>query len=501
MRTYIAALILPVILAGPVAAQEGTVNLTLKEAVRQAIERNLDVKAELYNPASFEADIRKYRGIYDTTLTLSTTYQDSTTLPASTFVSGGSATNEQQVFKINPGANQLLPTGGTVGLTFNNTYDHNNASTSGFMTSYWQSDVTLSLSQPLLQNFGRETTELNISISQYGKEGALEQFKSKLLDIISQVRTQYFQLHSLRENLEVKKTALSLAEKILNDTQAQVKAGVLPAMEILNAQFSVATRQKDLIDAERTLKDQSDALRLLLQMPGKDDIIPVDPLASDKYPVDETAEIQRAISSRPDLQQLRSTVKSNDLQARVARNQTLPSLNLTSSVAFTGLAPTYSRDIDRVASTDYPVWGAGLQFSYPLGNNAAENTYIKSKLKLEQSRTQEKSLEESVTNDVKTAVRAIQSSYKQLEVTERGKSYAEEVLQAYIKKQKVGLATSKDVMDSLNNLVTAKGNRIQALSDYNNAINQLWKATGELLDREGISVSQKDADALYGQFR
>ena len=127
--------------------------------------------------------------------------------------------------------------------------------------------------------------------------------------------------------------------------------------------------------------------------------------------------------------------------------------------------------------------------------------YIKSKLKTEQVQTQVRSLEDTVINDVRNAIRAMQSSYKQLDVTSRGSAYAEQRLQAYIKKQKVGLATNKDVLDVENDLVTAKGNQIQALADYNNAITALWKASGELLSREGINVTEKDADALYKKNR
>lgn len=496
-KTRCAAVLLLLALAGQASAEEAAMNLTLKEAVRMAVERNLDVKAELYNPALSEADIRKNHGIYDTLLSLNASYQNSTTLPASTFLAGA-ATSKQEAYKLNPGVSQLVPTGGTVGLVFDNTYNTNNSDSSrGFMNKYWQSDLTLTLSQPLLQNFGQDATELNINVARYAKEGALEQFKNKLVDVVSQVRNQYFQLHSLRENLEVKKTSLALAQKILDNTTAQVKAGVLPAMEILNAEFGVATRQKDLIDAERLLKDQTDALRLFIQIQEKGDIQPVDTLSSEHYQVDEAAEVQHALADRPDLKQLMVTVKSNELQARVARNQTLPSLNLTASAAFTGLSADYNRDLERVGSGSYPVWGAGLQFAYPLGNNAAENTYIKSRLKVEQSQTQAKSLAENIANDVRSAVRAIDASYKQLEVTRRGSAYAEERLKAFIKKNQVGLATTKDVLDVENDRVTAKGSEIKALSDYNNAITQLWKATGALLDREGIKLTEKEADALY----
>ena len=501
MKKLISAALLVATMAGAAGAGAGEVRLTLKDAIKMAAEKNLDVKAELYNPASAEADVRRNYGIYDTILSVFAGYQNSTTLPASTLLSGAD-TSKSQYFKLNPGASRLLPLGGTVGLVFDNTYNTNNSDTArGFMGKYWQSDLTLSFTQPLLQNYGREVTELNIDVAKFGKEEALEQFKNRLNDIISQVSTQYFQLRYLRENLEVKKTSLALAEKILSETRARIKAGVLPAMEELNALFGVSTRQKELIDAERALNDQNDALQLLLQLPGNEAIVPVDNLYSDRYQADEAIEIQRALDNRPDLKQLQVTVKSNELQERVARNQTLPSLNLTANAALTGLADAYGRDLERVGTAKYPIWGAGLQLTYPLENNAARNGHIKSRLKVEQSQTQVRSLVVNIANEVKAAVRGVQSSYIQLDVTAKGSAYAGERLNAFIKKNQVGLATTKDVIDVQNDLVTAKGNAIKALSDYNSAITQLWKATGELLTREGITFSEKEADALYGKFR
>ncbi|HEY6874114.1 MAG TPA: TolC family protein [Geobacteraceae bacterium] len=501
MKRYLMALVLVMACAGESSAQEGVRQLTLKEAIKMAVERNLDVQAELYNPASAEADIHKYQGIYNPLLTLLANYQDSSTLSANSFVSGGAPVIRQRSSTYNAGVSQLIPTGGTVGAAFNNSWNHNNFGSPGAINNYFQSNVTLSFSQPLLKNFGRENTELAINVARFSKEGSLEQFKSRLLDIISQVKTQYYQLYSLRENLEVKKTSLNLAETILNNTQAQVKAGVLPAMEILNAQFGVATQQKNLIDAERALRDQVDALRLLLQLNDVADIVPTDTPFRGNYPVDEAQEIKLALVSRPDLRQQRVTLKSNELQSRVARNLTLPELDFTGSAAFTGLANTYSRDLDRVGSTQYPIWIAGLQLTYPIGNDSAKNDYIKSRLKVDQSKTQVASLEESIAKDVRTAARAVRSGYLQLDVTAKGRAYAEEVLQAYIKKQKVGLATTKDVLDELNNLVTARGNEIQAVTDYNNAIVSLWRATGALLEREGITISGKEADSLYDKNR
>ena len=485
--------------AGGAPAQEAR-QLTLREATKMAVEKNLDVQAELYNTASAEADIHKFTGIYNPLLNLQANYQYANTEPINKFTTGGQSISRSENVNYNAGVSQLIPSGGTLEGQFNNIWNMNNAGV-GIINDYFQSNITLKFTQPLLQSFGREVTEINISVARLSKEGSLEQFKTKLMGIISQVRTQYYQLYSARENLNVKMTSLELAETILNNTKAQVKAGVLPAMEILNAEFGVATQQKNLIDAERALKDQVDQLRLLLQLPGADDIVPTDTPYQDKYEVDEAGATRRALAERPELKQLRVAVKTNELQARVARNQTLPNLAFSGSAAFYGLDNRYHRDLEGVGSGQFPILFAGLQLTYPIGNDAAENAYIKSKLLVDQSKTQMRSLEESISKDVRTGARAIYSGYKQLEVTSRGRAYAEEVVQAYIKKQKVGLATTKDVLDVLNNQVTAEGNQIQAVADYNNAITAFMATTGELLEHEGIRVTTKEADELYGKNR
>jgi outer membrane protein len=495
VKKYIVATVLMVMTGGVASAQDGDVKLTLKEAVKMAVEKNLDVRVELYNPATAEADIRKYLGIYNPLLNVNVNYQDSAAQPSNAFTSGGAQVVRLRSTNFDAGVSKYLFTGGTAGIEFNNSWNHDNFG--GLSHDYFQSNAGVNVRQPLLKNFGRETTELNINVARLSKEGSLEQFRSRLLDIISQVNTQYYQLYSVRQNLEAKRTSLNLAQTILDNTKAQVNAGVLPAMENLNAQFGLSTQQKNLIDAERAYKDQIDQLKLLLQIRDTGDIIPVDSPFQEQYSVDVNQEVQNALNTRPDLKQLRVSLKSNELQSRVARNQTLPQLDFTASASFSGLDSTYNRDLERVGSGKYPAYAAGLQLTYPLGNDAARNDYIKSKLKVEQSKTLVLSLEESVTRDIRIASRAVVSGYQQLDVTARGRAYADEVLQAYIKKQKVGLATTKDVLDVMNNQVAAKSSEIQALTDYNNAIVNLWKTTGELLEREGIRLGGNEADALY----
>lgn len=489
MKKYTAALLLQTFLASAAMADNGSMNLSLKESLRLAVERNLDLKADFYSPAQAESDIRINRAIFETHLTLNTSYQDASTYSPS-LINGV----DQKTFMLTPGAYKLLPSGGTVELSFQNV--HHDISTAK-PESYWDSSLGLTFTQPLLKNFGRETTELNIRVAETAKGGSLSHLKSRVMTTVAQVAGEYYRLGSLREDLESKKISLQLAKTILNDTEARVRAGVMPAMEILNAQFGVSSREKDVIDAEKALNDQVDLLRLLLQLEGGADIVPTDKPDRFAYVLDENDAVAKALSIRPELDELLSQLKTLELQSSVARSQTKPNLNLVTSAALTGADRIYGRNIERTGSMDYPVWSVGLQFDYPLGNQAAENDYIKSRLKTDQLKVQIVSLRASIANEVRGAIRSVQANYKQLDVADRARAYADERLKAYMKKLEVGLATNKDLLDVENDLAAARTNQIKAQAAYAISLQQLWKATGELLDKEGIVIASDRSDSLY----
>jgi len=473
------------------AAVDAPILLSLNEAIRMAVEKNLDVRAELYNPAQFEADINRNKAIYDPLLTLQTNYSDST-IPSETTGTYG------HMVQANASLGQLLWTGANVTASFDNTYNSSNLIY--MLNNFWESSLGVTVTQPLLKNFGRANTEININISRFSKFASLEHFNTILLNTVAQVKNEYFKLYSLREQLQVAKTSLELARKILNDTKAQVAAGTLPAMEIINAEFGVYSREKDLIDAERGVSDEVDVMRLLLQIKEKGEILTQDLPRHDPYEVDEDYELKRAMD-RPDIKEQRRNLDIAELQTRVSNTRLLPDLSFSASASLVGLDHTYHRNLETLTSADNPAWSLGLIFTCPLGNNAAENDYRKNRLKTEQTAVQIRSLEEKAADDVKSAIRGISSSYKQIAVSERGRAYAEERLKAYLRRKDVGLATNKDVLDVENDLVAAENNQITAVVNYDNAVTHLWQVTGELLERQSIRVVEGDADRLYRNIR
>lgn len=466
--------------------------LTMAEAIKQAAEKNLSIRAELYNPAQYEADINRNRAIYDPVLSLQTYYNDNTS--SSPLLTSQNITSNNETLALNSALSQLLWTGGTASVQFNNTYAKTNSASS--LNKYWTTDLSANISQPLLKNFGRDSTELAINISRLSKGASIEKLNNSLLNLIAQVRTEYFRLYNLKEQLEIKKVSMQLANKILAETKSRVTAGVMPAMEISSAEFGAATREKELIDAEKAVKDQIDVLRLLLQSNESDEFQLVDAPQRDLLQIDEE-EAFKLVLERPDIREQRRNMEIYSLQTRVYRNRLMPDLTLSASGGVSGLDRSYGNSLEKAGDLSTPTWSVGLTFSYPFGNNAAENDYRKTRLLAGQIDLQIRYLEETARKELRSAIRSVVSGYKQIDVANRGRVYAEERLNAYIRKNQVGLATIKEVLDVENELATAKGNQVAALANYDAAITRYWQVTGELLEREKVRFVEGDADKLY----
>jgi outer membrane protein TolC len=66
---------------------------------------------------------------------------------------------------------------------------------------------------------------------------------------------------------------------------------------------------------------------------------------------------------------------------------------------------------------------------------------------------------------------------------------AETRLASFLKRGKLGLATTKDVLDAEANLTQARETLSGARADFQSALTSLWKSTGELLDRHGVRIA------------
>ena len=461
----------------------GALTLSIGDAVQMAVEKNLGLQVATFSPAIAETGIRKARAIYDPLLSAEVDHQGSN-LQAS---AQSFTVDRERVYRFDTSISQLLPSGATTSLSFNNFWSRDNL---GLPTSrFAKPQLTLSFSQPLLQGLGREVTERGITTADDATDAAFAEWTQQALNTAALARNQYLALVKARDSLATQQASLALAREVESQNEARVSAGVLASYQLQDSRLGVLQAQKNLLDAERTERDAADQLRTTLHLPAGTIIATttLPPVPSD---VTETDALRTAMMRRPDIVKARVAVHTAEFNEKVSRNLALPSLALQGSAGVTGLDQSYGDAVGDMGSAKYPNWSVGLSFSVPIGNDSARATVAANRLIASQARTQLAATEESATLEVLTTLRALASAREQIGVTEQGVTAAEALMASYLKRQQLGLATTKDVLDISAALTLARQNNIAARVDYQSAFTNLWKATGELLDREGIRLKE-----------
>src|SRR5664279_2822506 len=125
LKQFVTCVAILVCFASVAYAEDQKLRLSLGVAIRMAAEKNLGVRAELYNPAQFEADINRNRAIYDPLLSIQTLYSDSTEPVPSSISSNSNSSpisSQGNSFQFNSSLSQLFWSGATASLFFNNYY-------------------------------------------------------------------------------------------------------------------------------------------------------------------------------------------------------------------------------------------------------------------------------------------------------------------------------------------------------------------------------------------
>jgi outer membrane protein TolC len=250
--------------------------------------------------------------------------------------------------------------------------------------------------------------------------------------------------------------------------------------------------------------------------------------------VNETEEtaLERMVQYSPGLGGLREAIRTALLQVKFAENQTLPQLNLGAQVGTTGVAgftpcipsfsasaPTnceigktkgdelpfrgiYGDALDRAFSMGFYNYAAVLTFEMPLDNAAAKAALAQTRVAYEQSRMQYRQALSQAIVQVESAMGNLHAFVKQVEATRNATFYAEQSLHDEQVEFRVGMATTHDLLQYQEELVTAQGNEVQADTGLENARLALWHAEGTLMDVFNIDfqVQNPHLTPWYTQF-
>ena len=183
-------------------------------------------------------------------------------------------------------------------------------------------------------------------------------------------------------------------------------------------------------------------------------------------------------------------IESRRIARQEAENQRLPRLDLQALGRLSAFGGDAGGSLSDLPDARGYEWLFGLQFEYPLGNRAAQNTLQRRRFELQQALVGQRVLRLAIVREIREAVRGIETAIKRVEVTRAATRLAQTQLEAEQEKFRLGLSTSFEVLDFQRELTDARSAETQALSDYNVELARLDQRTGVLRYKDRADTEQ-----------
>jgi len=422
--------------------------------------------------------------------------QTDSTLEAIGFTAATSdaSTDKTQVRSGRGGLSQKLFTGGTVELFYEESKTERDYDPRSGENPVRNAEAGIGLTQPLLRGFGREVTEQPILNAQFQRQIQEEGFRGSIIRQLALALKTYDDLIFALENAAVQRISLQQALDLLEINISRERVGDLAIVDVEQARANAASREEQYIIAMQNVFDTQDLLRQSLNSDmipewGWDRaFLPLDvPVYRDDTPT-EMALLQQAYTQRSDWRQALISIDQALLNERVAHNLALPQLDFVGSFRNLGEDSDANDAREDVKDDRYDAYEVALEFSYPLLNREGRATIRQRKIEREKTQLELARLALAIRTEIRTRLRAFSTNRVRIDVTRKAVEAEQIKYDAELKRYEVGLSTSFQLLEFLEDLSTAKVNHLRAIVDYQKSSIDLQESSGSLFADLGLLI-------------
>ena len=514
--------------AGLQASQ--TLQLTVDEAVRRAVEHNPDLAGIRFGTQVEAARVMQTQSAY--VPVFSTAIGTSTNVtPPSNFLLGERGVDTRDLFT-STGVRQRMPWGSG---TWNVSWDTSRQTSNSPLTSFdpaLQSGFQLAVSQPLLRDRKMDLARQQSIVARRDLESSELRVRESVVQMTAAVKQAYWTFKATIANVTVQQRSLELAQELVRQNRARVDIGQTPPLDLLQAEAEVAQRRENLIRANTAAGDAEDRLRRLIMDPADASfwrvrLEPTDEPAIGGALPDVDTVAAGSFNQRYDLERARKDLQNIATNIEFYTDQKLPDVRLETSYRGNGLGGTrflrsgefpgtvigtarrsYGSVLGQMFDSTYPTWSVGLTVSYSLGRSFEEAGLARAQVERRQATQRIASLQLEIAETLRQAVRQVHSTAERIEAARAGATVARQRLDVEQRRYEVGLSTSFLVTQAQRDLLQTEVNLLQATLDHQSALvsfEALQQAPGlgegEPANVRGASVVPLGPGAPTGLFR
>lgn len=485
------------------------VRMTLQEIVSRTVLNNLDTRVAGYQSAIDEVRILEAEARYDPRLFA--TFQHQRQFPQGLFpqdldprevytqtlggglrqtlYSGGEIELRTQVQR----AEFLRP--GQVGGQFDNETER---------VHIFDPQVVFQITQPLLQGFGETTDRLRITVARNDQKISQLDAREQLERALQQLEQGYWDLvFSLRQ--------VEILERLQRDTETTMDILIkrqrndVTQLQVSQARSAVERTNADLVRARQRLEDLSDQIKRLMNDPdfpiaGPEMIMPADAPLEDPVQLNLADQVEAGLHNRLELAQQILRIDSARKTISVGRNLLLPRLDLQANVIFEGVGESFGDSLKSLDNNQLIGYGIGFQFEIPIGNRQSRALYQRLLLQHQQAIVEWQRQSDTVTTEVKQAMREIITQWNLIVATRQSRFAAEDALAAIENRERAGQALTAEFvqlkLDGQSAVASAQSAEAQAVRDYNTALALLERAKGTILRYNNVVMKEEPGPAF-----
>ncbi len=377
-------------------------------------------------------------------------------------------------------------------------------------------DMDLQLTQNLLYGFGAAVNARNIRVQKNNLKVSDLQFKQQVMTTVAAALNLYWDLVSFVEDEKAREKEVQAAQQLYDDNKKQVDIGTLAEIEVTRAESQLYTAKQDLIVSQTNRAQQETLLKNYLSRSGVTSpelaevhIIPLDHIVVP--PQDESRSVDAltadALNNRVEIAQSRLNLESKQLNLVGIKNSLKPTLQLFAELTNNGLAGSlnplfagepgvnylaggYGNLLAEIARRNFPNYSAGISFSIPLRNRAAQSDYVTSLLDIRQTELGLRKNINQVRVDVQNAVIGLQQARARYDAAVKARVLAQQTLDADQKKLALGAGTAFQVIQDQRDLANSQSSEVQSMANYSHAHIALDQALGDTLEVNRISLNE-----------
>lgn len=460
--------------------------ISLADVRSRVISNNLEIATALIDPTIAKENLTEAEAAFEATFTTRVSYANLDTPTAST-LEGSQVTQ----LSIAPGINQPLRTGGNVRVEtpINRLETNNQFST---LNPSYQSDLTLSVTQPLLRGVGRDATEQRIRVAFYQQQQAEARTKLEVIRVISSADRAYWRLKAARDQLAAQVNSLQLAEAQRDRAQRRFDAKLAPEIDVIAAEAAIADRLDAILRSENDLRARQRELKRLMNDPdlpidSPTILIPETPPQAVALAIDTPSLLQLAVSQRAELIDVELQLAQQSANIAAAKNARLPLVNFEYQFGVNGLGGSFDDSIELASDLDYIDHRFGLAVEVPIHNTAARARYRSALLRRVQLLSTHSSREQQIRAEVLNAIDAIETNWKRVESARTRVELNRRLVDSETRLFDNGQRTSTNVLESQNRLLNAEVALAAAEAEYQISQIDLAYATGLTLGQAKIA--------------